>query len=230
MDAIIRAVNQTPLPTILVVAGIFFLLLTVVSQFMGKITVAPGKQKWAGVIGAILLSSGIALQAIPSPQPGPNPPVPTPPAPAPPVPKPSPPIPSPPKPPVPTPPPPINGDLLPIQPVTIRINEQELTSINFGAKTVVFYLYSQQLWTGNNADIYFFPDHKVLEQARLKQGHIDREDFKNSVNELKSGSNYRMLKVEQNKPFDIEINKKNYVLTVEFHQNWNFANFTFTPK
>ena len=64
--AIFNAVKDTPLPIILVVAGIFFLLLTVVNQFMGKITITPDKQKWAGIIGGLLLILGIALQVIPS--------------------------------------------------------------------------------------------------------------------------------------------------------------------
>ena len=66
MDSIINALKETPLPTILVVAGIFFLLLSVVNQFMGKINIAPDKQKLAGILGALLLIFGIVLQVIPN--------------------------------------------------------------------------------------------------------------------------------------------------------------------
>jgi hypothetical protein len=50
MDSIIAALKDTPLPTILVVAGIAFLLLAVAGQIAGRIVVAPERQRWSAII------------------------------------------------------------------------------------------------------------------------------------------------------------------------------------
>lgn len=65
MGDIITALQNTPVPTILVVGGIVFLFLAVVGQFAGKIQVDPKRQKLAGIIGALLLLSGVALYVVP---------------------------------------------------------------------------------------------------------------------------------------------------------------------
>ena len=65
MGDIITTLQNTPVPTILVVGGIVFLFLAVVGQFAGKIDVPPKRQKWAGIIGALLLFSGVALYVVP---------------------------------------------------------------------------------------------------------------------------------------------------------------------
>jgi len=62
MDAIIAAIFNAPLPSLMVVAGLFFLLLTIVSQVGGTITVSPERQKISVVIGAVLLVLGLFLQ------------------------------------------------------------------------------------------------------------------------------------------------------------------------
>ena len=61
MNAIIAAVFNAPLPSLMVVAGLFFLLLAIVSQIGGTITVEPKQQKLAVGIGAILLVLGLFL-------------------------------------------------------------------------------------------------------------------------------------------------------------------------
>jgi hypothetical protein len=66
MDAIINALQDTPIPNILVVAGIGFLLLAMARQIAGKIEISPERQRWAGLVGILLLISGVALHILPS--------------------------------------------------------------------------------------------------------------------------------------------------------------------
>jgi hypothetical protein len=68
MENIIAALKDTPLPTILVVAGIAFLLLAVAGQLAGRIVVAPERQRWAAVIGGGLLALGVVLHVVPQDQ------------------------------------------------------------------------------------------------------------------------------------------------------------------
>jgi hypothetical protein len=65
MESAITALKDTPIPTILVVAGIAFLLLAIAGQLAGRIVVAPERQRWAAVIGGGLLAIGIALHVVP---------------------------------------------------------------------------------------------------------------------------------------------------------------------
>jgi hypothetical protein len=67
MEHVVNALKDTPIPTILVVAGIVFLLLAIAGQLAGRIVVAPDRQRWAAVIGGALLVIGVALAII---QPG----------------------------------------------------------------------------------------------------------------------------------------------------------------
>jgi hypothetical protein len=41
MEGVIKALKDTPIPTILVIAGIVFLLLAIAGQLAGRIAVAP---------------------------------------------------------------------------------------------------------------------------------------------------------------------------------------------
>jgi hypothetical protein len=101
MDAFIEALQKTPIPTILVVAGIVFLLLSIAGQLAGRLTVPPERQRQAAIIGGLLLVVGVALHIAPPklfddrPVPPPQPPSDTkqvlPPSPVPPSPPPSPP-------------------------------------------------------------------------------------------------------------------------------------------
>ena len=51
MESVIAALKDTPIPTILVIAGIAFLLLAIAGQLAGRIVVAPERQRWAAIIG-----------------------------------------------------------------------------------------------------------------------------------------------------------------------------------
>jgi hypothetical protein len=51
MESIIGALKDTPIPTILVVAGIVFLVLAVAGQLAGRIVVVPERQRWAALTG-----------------------------------------------------------------------------------------------------------------------------------------------------------------------------------
>ena len=62
---IVEARQSTPIPTILVVAGIVFLLLSIASQLAGRIVVPPERQRQAAIIGGLLLVVGVALNIAP---------------------------------------------------------------------------------------------------------------------------------------------------------------------
>jgi len=62
-----EAIKGTSIPAILVVAGIIFVLLAMAGGFTGKIQIPRHRQKWAGIIGVVLLFSGISLFAVPVP-------------------------------------------------------------------------------------------------------------------------------------------------------------------
>ncbi len=66
MIQIITALKDTPVPTILIVGGLLFLLLAITSRFVGRIEVSPTRQKWAGLIGVFLLLAGLFLYIVPS--------------------------------------------------------------------------------------------------------------------------------------------------------------------
>ena len=61
MNDFINTLSHAPLPTILVVAGIVFWVLAIAGSLAGKITVEPGKQKTAGVVGTALIVLGLML-------------------------------------------------------------------------------------------------------------------------------------------------------------------------
>jgi hypothetical protein len=65
MESMLTALKDTPIPTILVVAGIVFLLLSIAGQLAGRIAVPPERQWWAAVMGGTLLLSGVALYVVP---------------------------------------------------------------------------------------------------------------------------------------------------------------------
>ena len=61
MENIIKSFIEGPLANILVVSGILFLLLSIVGKIGEKIVVDPRKQKYAGIVGVILLLAGLSL-------------------------------------------------------------------------------------------------------------------------------------------------------------------------
>jgi hypothetical protein len=65
VEALIAALKNTPIPTILVVVGIVFLLLSIAGQLAGRIVVPPERQRQAAIIGGLLLVVGVALNIAP---------------------------------------------------------------------------------------------------------------------------------------------------------------------
>ena len=61
MENILKSFIEGPLPNILVVSGVLFLFLSVVGKIGEKIVVDPRKQKYAGIVGVILLLAGLSL-------------------------------------------------------------------------------------------------------------------------------------------------------------------------
>ncbi len=61
MGEIINALANTPIPTVLIFAGLFFILLTFVSKVGGVLEVQPAQQKWSAPIGIALLVLGLIL-------------------------------------------------------------------------------------------------------------------------------------------------------------------------
>ncbi len=58
---ILKTIVNTPLPVILIIAGLFFLFLAVGGQFGAKIVTDRVKQKYAGIIGVFLMIIGLGL-------------------------------------------------------------------------------------------------------------------------------------------------------------------------
>jgi hypothetical protein len=65
MDDLFGTIKDTPLPTVLVVAGIIFWILAVAGSIAGKIRVQPGRQRAAGIIGTVLIVLGLVLYVAP---------------------------------------------------------------------------------------------------------------------------------------------------------------------
>jgi hypothetical protein len=68
MDSVLTALKDTPIPTIIVVAGIVFLLLSIAGQLAGRINVPPERQRQAMIIGCLLVVVGVALHVVPPPK------------------------------------------------------------------------------------------------------------------------------------------------------------------
>ena len=69
MDDLLKTLGLTPLPTILVVAGVFFWILAITGSLAGKITVERGRQKTAGLVGTALIASGLVVYFVQSSDP-----------------------------------------------------------------------------------------------------------------------------------------------------------------
>lgn len=61
-----EVLNRTPVPTILVVAGVVFVFIAVVGQFVGQIYIPRQNRKWIAVIGVLFLLSGISMYVGPT--------------------------------------------------------------------------------------------------------------------------------------------------------------------
>lgn len=72
MEDVLIEIAKTPLPTILVLAGILFLFLAIVGKFGASIVVSSQKQSLAGLLGFLLLVGGVVLYLLrPSQEPTP---------------------------------------------------------------------------------------------------------------------------------------------------------------
>ncbi|UFS61380.1 hypothetical protein LOH54_06865 [Sulfurimonas sp. HSL-3221] len=58
--------SDTPIPNVLVISGIIFLLLAVAGKVGANLSIPPNRQKTAALIGSILLTGGIAMFVVPS--------------------------------------------------------------------------------------------------------------------------------------------------------------------
>ncbi|MBW4469258.1 MAG: hypothetical protein KME45_03240 [Stenomitos rutilans HA7619-LM2] len=66
MKDIINALKDTPIPTLLVLAGLFFLILSFVSKLGGVIEVQPNQKRLTIPLGLILLILGLVLNSTPT--------------------------------------------------------------------------------------------------------------------------------------------------------------------
>ena len=68
MIEILKTLKDTPIPSILVIGGILFLLLSFVRKVGSNIELEPTKAWLVGIIGIVLLCSGVGLYLIPAVQ------------------------------------------------------------------------------------------------------------------------------------------------------------------
>jgi uncharacterized protein YgiM (DUF1202 family) len=61
MGEAIKAIQETPLPTLLIIAGLFFLLLGFVNKLGGIIEVSPEQKRLTIPIGLLILTIGLVL-------------------------------------------------------------------------------------------------------------------------------------------------------------------------
>jgi uncharacterized protein YecT (DUF1311 family) len=61
VNDLLNTLSHTPLPTILVVAGILFWILAVSGSVAGKISVEPAKQRTAAIVGTWFIALGMVL-------------------------------------------------------------------------------------------------------------------------------------------------------------------------
>ena len=64
----LQALQNTPVPNLLVIGGFILLFLAFIGKFGAFVELSKGRQKWAGIIGALLLVVGIGLFIVPSSQ------------------------------------------------------------------------------------------------------------------------------------------------------------------
>ena len=65
---LIKALQDTPIPLLLIVSGLFFLLLGFVNKVGGVIEVDPSQRKWIIPVGLFLLIVGLVITFKPNPQ------------------------------------------------------------------------------------------------------------------------------------------------------------------
>jgi hypothetical protein len=62
----LQALQDTPVPNLLIIGGVIFLFLAFVGRFGAYIELPRRRQRWAGIVGALLLVFGIVLFMVPS--------------------------------------------------------------------------------------------------------------------------------------------------------------------
>lgn len=65
----LQGLQSTPIPNLLVLAGIIFLILAFVGEIGAVVRLPKNKQKWAGAIGALLLGLGTGMYLVPKAEP-----------------------------------------------------------------------------------------------------------------------------------------------------------------
>lgn len=73
--SVLSAIKASPMPTILVIGGSLFLLLSLAGGIVGQINIPANRQKYAGIIGGLMLAFGIIIYVSPSPSPSPSSPL-----------------------------------------------------------------------------------------------------------------------------------------------------------
>jgi len=68
MEKVIIEIARTPLPTILVMAGILFLFLAIVGKLGTSAVISPERQKAAQILGSLLLLGGVILYTVTVPK------------------------------------------------------------------------------------------------------------------------------------------------------------------
>lgn len=66
MLEIIKVLQSTPIPVLLIVGGLFFLLLGFVTKIGGVIEVSPEQKKWTIPIGLMILTIGLVINFTPN--------------------------------------------------------------------------------------------------------------------------------------------------------------------
>jgi uncharacterized protein YecT (DUF1311 family) len=67
VNDLLNTVTHAPLSTLLVLTGIVLWILAIAGSIAGKITVEPGRQKTAGIVGTVFIGLGLALSLAPGP-------------------------------------------------------------------------------------------------------------------------------------------------------------------
>ena len=62
MKDILQILVDTPIPTLLILGGLVFLLLSIADKVYGKIEVAEERKKYALSVGFLLLGSGLGIE------------------------------------------------------------------------------------------------------------------------------------------------------------------------
>ncbi len=65
MEEIVKSIQGTPIPNLLIISGIVFILLSITGGISGKINITPQKQKAASLFGIVFLIIGLSLIFIP---------------------------------------------------------------------------------------------------------------------------------------------------------------------